>query len=182
MKAVFPGEVLKLLKVPESLIHMKGRTYVDHLLGVHAGLTTWLLPLKVRLGGLLHSIYGTERFGAFRIPLDRRSEVADVVGVEAELLAYANCAISREDFDTYAPRGFRKFPSRFGGEINFTDAEEFRYFCAIHLCDWLDQVELTKEWEYRFSSYSWIANFLGGPPLTAFHWVYRNQQRLIKRQ
>lgn len=177
----YPEEVLAQLQVPMDLVHMKGRLYVDHLLSVHAGLTVWCLPLKVRLAGLLHSIYGTERFDGFKLGLDKRPIVTDVVGAEAELLAYANCAIVREDFDMYAPRGFRKFPSRFGGEINFTDGEEFRYLCAIQLCDWLDQVVITGEWEHRFSTYIWIADLLGGAPQAAFYWVYRNKPGLVRR-
>lgn len=175
-----PKSVLEKLKVPQGLIHMRGRSYVDHLLSVHAGLLAWMLPIQVRLAGLVHSIYGTERFHFWKLSLDQRSVVREVVGTEAELLAYANCAIVREDFDEYAKRGHRKFASRFGGEINFADGPEFVFFCAIHLADWLDQVEITQEWKYRYDTYRWIADFLGHAPLATFRWVYRNRGNIIE--
>lgn len=170
---MLPDGVLGKLKVPMWLVHMKDRTYINHLLSVYEGLKVWGLPPHVQMAGLLHSIYGTERFTQWNIDLSRRREVADLVGSEAELLAYASCAIVRVDFDEYAPRGHRKFANRFGGEINFASGDEFSYFCAIHLCDWLDQVEISKEWSYRIKTYRWIADFLGGLPLAAFRWTYR---------
>lgn len=179
----YAENVLAQLQVPLHLIHMRDRFYTDHLLSVYGGLTVWCQPLKVRLGGLLHSIYGTERFVSWHLPPDQRQPVIDIVGVEAEALAYANCAIKREDIDTYIQRGFRRFQSRFSPdvEISFADDEAFRNFCMIHLCDWLDQVPLTGEWNYRFETYSWMANYLGGAPLAAFHWVYRSQTRKLRR-
>lgn len=173
MKDVSPKEVLKLLGVPEDLIHMQSRKYYDHLLSVHAGLAVWWMPQRVRLGGLLHSIYGTERFTGFNIPPNDRQRVVDIVGSEAEALAYASCMVRREQLDIYAPRGIRRFESRFGSDIVFADDASFNDFCAIHLCDWLDQVEMTGEWDYRFTTYNWIANHLGGAALGAFNWTYR---------
>lgn len=173
MTASSPREVLKLLGIPEDLIHMQDRKYYDHLLSVYAALTVWGMPMSVRMAGLLHSIYGTQRFTGFHLPPDDRKKVSDVVGSEAEVMAYASCMIRREEFDAYAPLGHRRFESRFGGDIVFSDEEEFDNFCTIHLCDWLDQVEMTGEWDYRFTIYRWIASRLGGAPLEAFKWVYR---------
>lgn len=174
MNDISPKGLLKRLGIPEDMIHMQDRKYYDHLLSVHAGLTVWWMPLRVRLGGLLHSIYGTERFTGFSLPPGNRQPVIDLVGIEAEALAYASCMIRREDFDAGAPRDRRRFESRFGEDIVLDDSA-FNAFCAIHLCDWLDQVERTGEWSYRYETYHWIANYLGGAPLGTFNWIYRRR-------
>lgn len=173
MNDISPKGLLKRLGIPEDMIHMQDRKYYDHLLSVHAGLKVWEMPLRVRLAGLLHSIYGTERFRGFSLPPGNRQPVIDIVGPEAETLAYASCMIRREEFDALAPRGVRIFESRFGGPIVLSDDASFNGFCAIHLCDWLDQVERTGEWNYRHGIYQWIATRLGGAPLEAFNWTYR---------
>ena len=41
---------------------------------------------------MFHSIYGTEKFQGFTLPLERRAEVRALIGDRAERLAYLNCA------------------------------------------------------------------------------------------
>ena len=48
---------------------------------------------------MFHSIYGTEKFQGFTLPLERRQEVRDLIGDRAEYLAYLNCAMDRASFD-----------------------------------------------------------------------------------
>jgi hypothetical protein len=49
--------------------------------------------------GLLRSIYGTEKFQGFKFELDRREELAELVGSRAERLAYRNCLMDRGSLD-----------------------------------------------------------------------------------
>ena len=39
---------------------------------------------------MFHSIYGTERFQGFTLPLERRGEISALIGERAERLAYLN--------------------------------------------------------------------------------------------
>lgn len=38
--------------------------------------------------GLYHSIYGTQGFQAFTVPLTKRSEIQNIIGERAELICY----------------------------------------------------------------------------------------------
>ena len=56
-------------------------------------------PEDVCRAGMFHSIYGTEKFQGFTLPLGRRDEVRALIGDRAERLAYLNCAMDRASFD-----------------------------------------------------------------------------------
>ena len=173
-----PTQVLTKLGVPSTLVHMKDRLYVDHLLSVYAGLESWGMPVWVCMAGLLHSIYGTDRFSFWRLTLDQRKNVSDLVGADAELLAYVNCALYRGEFDYKVIFGSdRVISNRFGGVLRFADDMNLLYLYAVQLADWLDQVQITGEWAYRYESYRRMADKLGGPVLATYLWVYRNRAR-----
>lgn len=40
------------------------------------------------LAGLFHSIYGTEGFQAFTVPLEKRPEIRELIGERAEFICY----------------------------------------------------------------------------------------------
>ena len=52
------------------------KTYLDHLVAVYKGLESWGFAQEVCAAGMFHSIYGTEMFRGFTLPLERRAEVA----------------------------------------------------------------------------------------------------------
>src|SRR5207253_1498525 len=81
-------------KVPHSKT-----PFLAHLLGVYTDLKEWGCPEHVVLAGLFHSIYGTEAFQGFSLPLSKRDEVRGLIGERAERLAYLNCALTRETLD-----------------------------------------------------------------------------------
>ncbi len=168
--------IVTALRVPPAVTHTGQRSLLDHMVSVYDGLGAWGLSVDICRAGLIHSIYGSERHDRFKIPIDRRRDVADLVGPEAEGIAYAHCSISRKEFDATAQGGGRRFTSRFGGVVVFVDEQLFVAFCAVHLADWLDQVPFTKEWNKRFEVYFWIARLLGGAALHTFNWVYRGRR------
>jgi hypothetical protein len=47
------------------------------------------------LGGLFHSLYGTWHFRHKSCPIDQRNLVRDLIGEEAEFLAYVFCVAER---------------------------------------------------------------------------------------
>ena len=48
---------------------------------------------------LFHSIYGTQGFQGFTLPLDRQPELRTLIGDYAEKIAYLNCFMDRDSLD-----------------------------------------------------------------------------------
>ena len=69
--------------------------YLAHAIGVYNDLKAWGCDEEICHAGLFHSIYGTEGFQRFKLPLERRHEVRQRIGERAERLAYWNCAMDR---------------------------------------------------------------------------------------
>lgn len=65
-----------------------GGTLLAHLLRVEERLAAWGARPALRLAGLCHAFYGTDGFPAALLPPGRRSELAAVIGTEAEALVY----------------------------------------------------------------------------------------------
>src|SRR6266511_217665 len=76
-----------------------GKNYLGHLLSVYRLMQSQGCDDELCRAGMFHSVYGTERFQGFKLPLERRPEVAALIGERAERLAYLNCAMDRPSFD-----------------------------------------------------------------------------------
>lgn len=141
--------------------------YLAHAIGVHNDLRSWGCSEEVCRAGLFHSIYGTEGFQRFKLPLERRGEVREKIGERAERLAYWNCAMDRASFDAAAERGTAPFRlrDRLTGEESDLSEQDFDDLCTIHLCDWIEQVPRSKRWGYRPEAYGRLADRLGGVAL-----------------
>src|ERR1043165_5218849 len=100
-------DTLQADKIP----HGKSSLY-EHLAGVYALLKNWENPEPVCLAGLFHSIYGTVQFQHATLPFDNRQPVRDLIGPDAETLAYLFCVIDR-------PRGLIEQWER--GDFTITD-------------------------------------------------------------
>ncbi len=139
-------------------------TYLAHLVNVYRDLQRWGCGEDVCLGGMFHSIYGTELFQGFKLPLDRRNEVRELIGERAEWLGYLNCLMDRSSFDreVFQTTGPYQIRNRETGEEHELSADDFDDLCRIHLCDWLEQVPRCKEWDYRRAAYDQLAERLGG--------------------
>ena len=79
-------------------------TLFDHLSATRDLLIEWGNDEAVCAAGLFHSIYGTEYYGIRSADLDRRADVAAVIGEEAEALAYLFCMTDRRGFFEQADR------------------------------------------------------------------------------
>src|SRR5438034_1354507 len=75
------------------------RALLDHLMGTRRLLIEWGARPAVCDAGLFHSVYGTEHYEPKAIPLTRRAEVRQLIGDEAESLAWLFCMMRRETFD-----------------------------------------------------------------------------------
>lgn len=86
-----PHEYLKSLGT-EAVAH-SGRTFFEHLTNVEKILRICRQPEYVCLGGLYHSIYGTSFFT--QETATDRAAVREVIGEQAEKLAYLFCKAYR---------------------------------------------------------------------------------------
>jgi hypothetical protein len=77
-----------LVALGADAIEHPGGTLLAHLKRVRDLLESWSAHPALRLAGLCHACYGTDGFDTALLPLDRRAELASVIGVDAERLVY----------------------------------------------------------------------------------------------
>src|SRR5262245_25299669 len=113
------------------------KTYLAHAIGVSRDLQRWGCDEELCRVGMFHSIYGTEKFQKFALPLDRRPELRELIGDRAERLAYVNCAMDRASFDRAVTQeaGSYRILDRLTGETHELTPEEMTDLCRVHLCD-----------------------------------------------
>ena len=129
--------------VPSALEHTGAATFDEHLKGVQAVLRKWRATEAVASAGLFHSIYGTEGFQGYKLPMGHRSEIREVAGERSELLAWIFCVVDRHSVDLAvfgAERALRARPELGRFEIAVSD-EVFWELVELTLADWLEQVE-----------------------------------------
>src|SRR5947207_3295271 len=68
----------------EDVPHSGDKGFLAHLIGVFNDLNAWGCDRDLCRAGLFHSIYGTELFRKFSLPLERRAEVRALIGERAE--------------------------------------------------------------------------------------------------
>jgi len=151
--------------------------YLGHAVGVYRDLTAWDCPEDVCRAGLFHSIYGTELFQSFKLPLAKREEVKSLIGQRAEWLAYLNCAIVYASFDSIVENGNPPYvmENRFTGELARVSPNDFNDLCTIHLCDRLEQFPRSRDFDFRPGVFCHLAKRLGGV-------AHREYTRVIEGQ
>jgi len=151
------------------------KTFLAHAIGVYNDLKAWGCDEDLARVGIFHSIYGTELFQGFTLSVDRRDDVRALIGQRAEHLSYLNCAMDRTHFDVQVKQdGSHTILDRFTGtEIQVSD-EDFDDLCTVHMCDWLEQVERSANWDYRREAYRSLAERLGGIALKSYDQVFAN--------
>ena len=161
-------------KVP----HTEG-VFLAHLIGVYQDLKAWGCDEELCRAGMFHSIYGTERFRKFCLPVERRGEIRALIGARAERLAYLNSAMDRSTFDQAVMNGDAedayRIADRITGEELELSRDEFDDLCRVHLCDWLEQVPRSREWDYRRPVYRRMAERLGGVALQSYQRVFAQE-------
>jgi hypothetical protein len=150
------------------------KTYLAHLIGVYRYLEARGCGQELCRVGMFHSIYGTELFQGFKLPLERRPEVRALIGERAERLAYLNCAMDRPSFDRVLDQkeGPYRFVDRLTGEEVELGQSDFDDLCRVHLYDWLEQVARSQKWEYRRAAYRRMAERLGGVARESYDRVF----------
>ncbi len=152
-----------------------GKTYIGHLLAVHRLMEEQRCGRDACRAGLFHSVYGTEQFQGFKLPLERRAEVRTLIGERAERLAYLNCAMDRVTFDAALQQSAPpyRFRDRLTGAEVALDGEDFDDLCRVHLYDWLEQAQRSRHGlSYRREAYRRMAERLGAEAVAAFDRVF----------
>jgi hypothetical protein len=161
----------------EKVEHTR-KTYLGHLIAVYRLLEAQGCDEAVCRAGMFHSIYGTELFQGFTLPLGRRGEVRALIGARAERLAYLNCAMDRPSFDRALERGSAPwaFTDRLTREEVRLPRDDFDDLCRVHLYDWLEQAPRSRcGWGYRRAAYRRLAERLGPGALAAYDRVFAEE-------
>ena len=141
------------------------KTYLAHVIAVYRIMKEAGCSEELCRAGMFHSIYGTESFQSFALPLEHRPEVRALIGERAERLAYLNCAMDRPSFDRAVEQGSPPhfMRDRLTGQQVQLSAEEFDDLCRVHLYDWLEQVPRSEKygWNHRRQAYRSMAARLG---------------------
>ncbi len=153
------------------------KSYLAHLIAVFRDLESHGCPPDVCRAGMFHSIYGTEKFQGFTLPLDRRDEVRTLIGDRAEYLAYLNCAMDRASFDRALDQKVDpvSIVDRITGQQVQLAQHDFDDLCRVHLVDWLEQVPRSQEWDYRRPAYRRMAERLGRQAEENYERIYSQE-------
>ncbi|MCH2693770.1 MAG: hypothetical protein MK025_03510 [Acidobacteriia bacterium] len=152
-------------------------TYLAHAVGVYRDLKSWSCTEEVCDAGMFHSVYGTELFQKFTLPLERRDEVRALIGERAESLAYINCALLRTSLDHSVEQNATSYliKDRFKEQEVELSLEDFNDLCTIHLCDWLEQIVRGDNWDRRREAFKLMAGRLGGIAEESYNRVYAQE-------
>ncbi len=178
----FPDLIAYLQRLGTAEVEHTHGTYLGHVAGLYRDLKAWDCPEDVCLAGMFHSIYGTEIFRSFSLPLEGRLEVRELIGERAERLAYLNSAIDYASFDRLVERGSPPYAMRdrfTGAEIEMSP-EDFGDLCRIHLCDRLEQAPRSKDWDFRPETFRRLAERLGGVAKQAYDRVYASEAPQVR--
>ena len=162
----------------KEVVHTE-KTYLAHVIGVYRLMEACGCTEELCLAGLFHSIYGTELFQRFGLPLARRPEVRALIGERAERLAYLNCAMDRGTLDGVLDQteGPYRIVDRLTGKEVHLSGDDFDDLCRVHLYDWLEQIPRWQRWDYRRDAYRRMAKRLGGAALAAYQRVSAQEAR-----
>ena len=161
----------------ETVPHTE-KTYLAHLIAVYRIMETHGCTQELRRAGMFHSIYGTQQFQGFKLPLEKRDDVQALIGERAERLGYINCAMYRLSFDAALDQaeGPYRFTDRITGAEVVLDRADFDDLCRVHLFDWVEQVPRSRcGWGHRRAAYRRMAERLGGEALATYDAVFANE-------
>jgi hypothetical protein len=152
------------------------KTYLAHLVNIYRDMEDGGCDADMCRAGMFHSIYGTELFQGFKLPLERRTDVRALIGERGERIAYLNCAMDRASFDRAVEQGRPPYRiiDRITGQTLELPSADFDDLCRVHLYDWLEQVPRSQYgWDYRRASYRRMAECIGGATLAWYDRVFK---------
>ena len=158
----------------EQIAHTQ-KNYLAHLVSVYKLMQSAGCDEELCRAGLFHSIYGTEKFQGYTLPLSRRGELAEMIGSRAERLAYWNCVMDRASLDELLSQESEPFllRNRDSGDSMPLSRRELDDLCCVHLFDWLEQAPRSRfGWDYRRQAFRQMAERLGESALEVYDRVF----------
>ena len=156
------------------------RNYLAHLVSVYRLMQQYDQDEELCLAGMFHSIYGTEKFQGFKLPLESRGDITALIGERAERLAYCNCFMDRQSFDDVLDQAEGTFAvtHRETAEGLELSREDYDGLCSVHLFDWLEQVPRSRfGWDYRRAAYLQMTKRVGGRAIEAYDRVFAGEPK-----
>lgn len=174
MQPTFKDLTNYIISLGAADISHTDKTYLAHAIGVYNDMKAWQGSDELCRAALFHSIYGTQGFQSFTLPMDRQPELRALIGDYAEKIAFANCFMDRASLDAQIGKMTGPYPivHRITREEFVLSKEEYEDLLRVHLCDWLEQVERANDWDYRRTAYRQMAERLGGVALTNYDRVF----------
>jgi hypothetical protein len=171
-----------LLSLGTDEIAHTGHDFLTHLKSVQGVLEAAGAAPEIAQAGLLHSIYGTQGFQDFSLPLSERDRVRDLIGERAEFTAYCNCVMDRATFDTAVAQALEgdadnfEIRDREGSPPIALTRAQLTDLAEVHLFDWLEQVERSdRGWDYRRRAYRQMAELVGPRATAAYDAVFARE-------
>lgn len=158
----------------EAVPHSQ-KSYLAHLIAVYRFMEAQGCEEELCRAGMFHSIYGTEKFQGFKLELDQREKVRELIGTRAEKLGYLNCAMDRASLDRVVETDTppHRIIDRLTSQEVELSREELDDLCRVHLYDWLEQVPRSRYgWNYRRAEYRRMAERLGSVAVAAYDRVF----------
>ena len=148
----------------ESIGHSGDKKYLAHLVSVFNDVRSWGGSQYLARAGMFHSIYGTQLFQGFTLPVERRDDLKKLIGEDAEFIAFLNCFVHREPFDQAVLEGSTDYVvhNRETGEQYQLTPQQWKDLIFLHLCDWMEQIERLHWWDYRREAWEAMSEYLGG--------------------
>lgn len=165
-----------------NIDHTNGK-FLPHLKGLSEYLERYNRPFPTVIAGLFHSIYGTETFNGFSLPLERREEVREVIGIEAEALVYTYCRMSQASFDMSVIEGKPCLRDRDTQEIIATTPKQFTELQWMMLLDTLEvdaRVSKEEQWTSRINFWRTMSYHLDASASKAINEVYGSEKFQVK--
>lgn len=129
--------------------HKNGSLHA-HLLGTRDLLERWGASTALCDAGLYHSVYGTEGFRQTMVTLDSRSDIAAIIGAQAEAMVYLYCACDREFvYPNFANPGAVGYRDRFTNEEFVMSAQQSSAFCELTVANELELMSLNEAYRVK---------------------------------
>lgn len=143
-------------------------SFLGHLISTYDILKKWGCKEDVCVGGLLHSIYGTEGFIGL-LPIGYRDVVREMAGEYAEYLAFLNCCLDRDSLDLNLNKEDSYWiRNRFCDTTINISKEELLDIYYIQVADLYSKNKTSKQLQEYKRPYIKMAEVLGGEAYNEF--------------
>jgi hypothetical protein len=160
-----------------DFVHLNG-SLETHLIAVFNLLQEWSANDTLCRAGLYHAAYGTSGFDQAMVSLQRRDEIASLIGLDSEAIVYTYCACDRGIVWPQIGDGQAvNFVDRFATTEHAFEGQPLREFCELTCANELELAISDPEFADRSRTYlgplfrRWTA-FLSPPARQAVRKIY----------